>query len=312
MTPEMGDWFRSLSVFGMAFAAVVVVTMGIAVAIVPAAEATGAPADASPGASADASADAEEPTPVPTAAARPTVVGGSLAVSGDREATFVLDRETTADRYGLVGDEGRILFEGGDPVSVARIQYDGLEFFLDPEDCTIVPGERHDPTGVAGADISCEDITDVRDNGTISVEGRVGVAATLFGLRGDLPESGGTLALGEETLEFDGAWIVIPTGGSFYGTNRFAGQLSDPDAQAAISFDYSMQTHELSVSEVGYRGDVVTISGGCAVDEREIGVLNPHTRVVELGLRCERIAFPTHGELSLTGSVIVEMVEPPN
>jgi hypothetical protein len=300
MTPTVNDWFRSVGVVGTAFAAVIVFTLGAALAIVPSGE------DTSPGSA--TMPPTAGGTPSPTIAAQPTTIGGSLTVTGDREGAFVLERETTQNRYGLVGPEGRLLFESGDPVTVARIQYDGLEFFLGPDDCTVIPGERHDPTGVAGADIRCESIADVRDNGTISVDGRIGVAASLFGLRGDLPDSGGTLTLGDETLEIGETWFIVPGDGAF-GT-FFVGQLVNEDAGVSVNFDYDHRTHELSVDEVISGGERTRLGGECSVDEEEIGILDPHTRVVELRLRCAPIALPDRGEVSLGGSVIVHMTEP--
>lgn len=305
MTPNVTDWFRSLGVFGTAFAAVVLFTVGVAAAIVP----TGDEAAQLPAAS-SGDAGASGVTPIPTAPPQPTAVGGTLTVSGDREGAFVLARETTENRYGLVGPEGRVLFEG-DPVTVARVQYDGLEFFIAPGDCTVTPGDRHDPTGVAGADIHCEAIEDVRGNGTINLGGRVGVAATLFGLRGDLPESGGTLTVDGEALEVGQTFVVIPTGGSFFGTSFFVGQIVTADGRVSLHLDYDTQTHQLTVSEINADGETVRPGGGCHVDEREIGVLNPHVRIVELAVRCDRVDLPSRGEIALSASVIVEMVEPP-
>jgi hypothetical protein len=297
MTPSVNDWFRSVGVIGTAFVAVIVFTLGAAVAIVPSGE------DASPA----TSTPRPDATPAPAVAAQPTAIGGTLAVSGDREGSFVLERETTQNRYGLIGPDGRLLFEGGDPVTVARIQYGGLEFFVQPDDCTVIPGERHDPTGVAGADIRCESINDVRDNGTISVEGRVGVAASLFGLRGDLPESGGTLTLGDETLEIGESWFTIP-GDGFFGTS-FVGQLVDENAGVSVNFDYDLQTQELSVREVISGGERTRVRGECSVDHEEIGILDPHTRVVDLRLGCDRIELAGRGEVSLAGSVVVNLTE---
>lgn len=308
MTPNVSDWFRSLGVFGTAFAAVLVVTMGIAGVIVPTPGGDAQAGDAPPGPS-----DPIESTPVPTTAARPTTIGGTLAVSGDREGTLVLDRETTQDGYGLVGADGRIIFELGDPVTVRRVQYDGLEFFVEPDDCTVTPGERHDPSGVAGAEIHCPAIDDVRGNGIIGLEGRVGVAADLFGLRGDLPVTGGTLALGDETLTFQEAFLTTGPPRVIGGIpSQFAGQLHDAESGAALALEYDGQSHELSVIEIRYAGDTVVVpTGACLVSENEIGLLNPRTRVVELDISCQALDIPALGSVPLEGTVVAELSEPP-
>lgn len=290
----MNDWLRSLTLLGMAFAAVVVVTLGLAGAIVPTA-------------GGEAPVEGSSTDPSPAAAARPGVVGGTLVVTGDREGTFALEREITDGAYGLAGDDGRILFEGGDPVTIGQVQYDGLDIFVDPEQCTVTPGERHDPTGVASAAVRCESLTDVRDSGTIRLEGTVGVAADLFGLRGDLPETGGTIDLGDETLTVPTAQLII---NPFQGA--FVGQLGDRgQSQIAVNIVYDAETHGLGIGEVAFGSDVIPVEGGCSISEREIGVLNPHTRVSELRLECASLDIPSLGTVPLNGTVIAEIVEPP-
>jgi hypothetical protein len=296
---SMNDWLRSITLLGMAFAAVVVVTLGLAGVLVPTAGGNAPPAD--PDESADPAATADSTV----AQARQGVVGGTLVVTGDRDGSLVVNRELTQDRYGLAGDDGRIVFEGTDPVTIRQVQFDGLDFFVDPEECTVTPAERHDPTGVALAEIRCEAITDVRDTAAVSLEGTVGMAADLFGLRGDLPESGGTIQLGDETLAIGITRLFLAP---FAGAS--IGQLVAEDHGAAVSLTYDPFSHGLSVAEVVYDGDVTRVDGGCSVSEREIGLLNPHTRVSELRVECARIEIPTLGTVPLTGTVVAELVEP--
>jgi hypothetical protein len=294
---SMNEWLRSLTLLGMAFAAVAVVTLGLAGAIVPAA------GEKAP--TADASVDpdtAGNPTP---AQARQGVVGGTLLVTGEREGSLGVNRELTEDRYGLAGDDGRILFEGSDPLTVGQVQYDGLDFFVDPDECTVIPGERHDPTGVALAEIRCEAITDVRDTATVGLDGTLGMAADLFGLRGNLPDTGGTIELGDQTLTIGTTRLqLVPFAGAFVG------QLMAEDHGAAVSLTYDPFSHAVSVAEVVYDGDVVRVDGGCSVSEREIGRLNPHTRVSELRVECAPLEIPELGTVPLTGTVVAELVEP--
>ena len=296
----MTDWFRSLSVGGIAFVSVVTLTIGLATLIVPRA----AGSAQVPGATPDALESGAAPDPGPI-----TAIGGTLAVTGDRQGAFHLDRESGDDRYTLVGDDGRIFFEG-QPARVAQISWDGLEFFLDPDDCALTPGERHDPTGVAGLHLRCEGIADVREGGTVTLEGRLGVAADLLGLRGGLPDSGGTAQVGDRTLTFRDAHLTLP--GGFGGSGIYIGQLWDPDANAGLTFVYDVQTHLLSLGEVHYGGGrVVVTPGACTVSERDIGLLNPHTRMVELQLRCDAVDIPTLGVVPIDAAIVAEVVEPP-
>ena len=295
MTPTVNDWFRSLGVFGTAFTAVVVFTMGTATAIVPSADGSASAVDATPPPSA--------PAPAPSTPVQPGAVGGTVIVTGDREGTLVLDREATEDRYGLVGNDGRILF-GGDPPTVARVQYDGLEFFVDPDECTVTPGERHDPSGVAEADIRCEAIEDVRGGGVIGLEGRVGVAADLFGLRGDLPPSGGTVAVGEEALVLDEARLDLGPRPAVAGEQGF--RLA-ADA-GFLHLAYDPQAHELSLIGVQLDGPIAYApDGACSVTTQPLGTLNPRVTVVEVTLQCSEVEVEGLGAVPVEGSVIVDV-----
>lgn len=299
----MTDWFRSISVLGLAFAGVVALTFGLAAVIVPRADG----AAQVPGAS----------SPYPSGGVVPggpvTSIGGTLVVSGARDALFSLDREELGSRYAVAGPEGRIIFEGN-PLTVAQISFDGLEFLLGPDECSVTPGERHEETGVAAAHIACEEIADVRDQGMVTVDGVIGVAADLLGLRGDLPESGGTVMLGDETLTFDFAAMTIPSGGHLSGV--YAGSLHDPDTATTITFTYDPQDHQMVLSEIAYsmrepRQPTRVPPGACSVTTTEIGPLNPHTRVAEMAIRCAAIEVDALGTVSLEGALIVELAEPP-
>jgi hypothetical protein len=300
----VNDWFRSISVLGVAFAGVVTLTFGLAALIVPGAVGSAGPSGApAPGASGDA-VGVQPDGPV-------TAIGGTLAVSGDREGSLVLDREEVGERYALSGRDGRVTFEAGSPLAVAQISYDRLDFFVDPDECELTPGERHDATGVAGAHLICEDIEDVRDNGVVTFQGRVGVAADLLGLRGDLPESGGTVMVGEETITFDFAAMTIPGNARFAGI--FAGSLFDPDTDTALTFTYDPRNHEMVLSEIGYGGGHAQVpAGACSATTSEIGLLNPHTRVAEMVIRCTAVDVPTLGAVPIEGTLVVELSEPPS
>ena len=299
----MTDWFRSLSILGIAFGGVVVLTFGLAALIVPGASGSVRGPDAAPDASASGGGAVAGPI---------TAIGGTLVVSGDRDGELAVDsEEVVGQRYALSGRDGRVTFEGSSPLTVAQISYDGLDFFVDPGECELTPGERHDPTGVAGAHLMCEDIEDVRDNGVVTIQGHVGVAANLLGLRGDLPESGGTLELGDETLTFEFAAMTIPSNARFSGI--FAGTLYDPETETALTFTYDPQNHAMVLSDLSYatRQPVQVPAGACSVTTDDIGLLNPHTRVAEMAIRCAAIEVPDLGTVPLEGTLIVELSDPP-
>ncbi len=298
MTPEMPDWFRSVTVLVTAFAAVAVVTIGLAFVIVP------NPAASAPGSAASAGAGGGG---VP-AGAPETAVGGALAVSGDREGSFVLNREATDRGYALAGEAGQIFF-GGDPLAVERISYDGLEIYLDPGDCTIEPGERHEPTGVADAHIRCDDVEDVRGGGVVSLDGTVGISADLLGLRGDLPPSGGTINVGDRAVEVPNAVLYLGSPGNFQTAGGF---LVNEDGTVIFQFDYDSQTHGIEFISLEIEGQPAEIErGSCSITTESIGVLNPTTSTAELTIQCPAVELASGETVEVGGTIVADLIEPP-
>jgi hypothetical protein len=295
----VNDWFRSLSVLGIAFVGVVALTFGLAALIVPgAAGSAQAPALPTPDASGR----------VPVAPDGPiTTIGGLLAVTGDREGTFVLDREATDQGYALSGEQGDVHF-GGDPLGVERISYDGLEFYLDAGDCELEPGDRDDQTGVAGATIRCEDIEDIRDGGVLSLEGTVGVSADVLGLRGDLPPSGGTIEIGDEAYEFPFAVLTLGIPSGFQPAGGF---LFNEEGRVILHFDWDVQSHALSFENVEIDGVGTEIDrGACTLSYEPIGRLNPRTNTAELSVECPAIQMASGETVRIGGTIIADLVEP--
>ncbi|HSI99253.1 MAG TPA: hypothetical protein VLA59_02585, partial [Patescibacteria group bacterium] len=85
----MNDWLRSLTVLAVAFAGVVLLTFGLAVLIVPASVGSSETPDGA------ASGAPATPAPIGDLDAIPTAIGGTLLVSGDRDASLVVSREAT-------------------------------------------------------------------------------------------------------------------------------------------------------------------------------------------------------------------------
>lgn len=295
MTADVSDWFRSITVLGIGFVAVIAVTLGLATILIPSPTISALPSTA-PSGSADASAVAVPPYV-------PGQVGGTILVRGDVDAAFRVGRESNDGRYGLVGDEGRIFFEG-EPPTVAQISAVGLELFLDPDDCTLTPGSRHDETGVADVHLLCEDVSDVRGNGIVTLEGTLGMASDLVGLRGDLPSLGGSLLIGERTVVFDDAVMNHP---------RFTdnvGQLVSVEGDVMLTIRYDANLHVHGLSEILLDGTVTQLPPGtCQLSTNEIGVINPHARQLELVIGCPALALDDGRTIAVSGSVMVEEVE---
>ena len=305
----MGDWFRSVTVLVMAFVGAVVVTIGLANVIVPG----GAPDPQAAGGGDGGGGGTPPPTLLPIEG-----VGGHLSVTGDRQGTLTLTRESNDERYSLVGDDARVVFDG-DPPAVAQVSWDGLEFFPEPEDCTITPGELDDQLGVGYAEVECTDLVDIRDGGTISVSGTLGVALTLVG-QSDLPEMGGSVTVGDETWQFDEAMLLAVPFVAVAGEDDYNMILAragtdegcpGPDcSRTSLRFRYDVQHHQLTLVNVERDGvDTDLVAGTCSFSTTELGRLTPGTAVVELTIDCPVAEVPGMGAVPIAGTVIVQQVD---
>jgi hypothetical protein len=302
----MGNWMRSLIVLGVAFAGALVVTIGLANVIVP------GQADAPPAAD-GGSGDGATPAP---SLAPITGVGGHLTVTGDLDGTLTVTSESNDGRYTLEGSDARIVFEGSPPV-VVQVSWEGLEFFPEPEDCTITPGELNDQTGIGYAEVACEGLTDLRGGGTVDVAGTIGLALNMVG-ESDLPEMGGSVSVGEETWEFEEAFLFLFPVNFGPGTQDYNMILTDAEL-GVIRFRYDVQTHRLALIEVGrgptpdarpFEGEVAAVpAGACNLGTNELGRQSPDTAVVELSISCPATEVPELGTVPITGTLIVQQLE---
>jgi hypothetical protein len=305
----MGDWFRSATVLVMAFVGAVVVTIGLATVIVPG----GAPDPQTAGGGDGGGGVTPPPTLQPIEGA-----GGHLTVTGDREGTLTLTRESNDERYSLVGDDARMVFDG-DPPAVAQLSWEGLEFFPEPEDCSITPGELDEQLGVGQAEVECTDLVDIRDGGTISVSGTLGLPLTMVG-DSDLPEMGGSVTVGDETWEFVEAMLLAIPFAAVAGEDDYNmilaregtdGGCPGPEcSRASLRFRYDVQHHRLTLVNIERDGaDADLAAGACALETNELGRLTPGTAVVELRIDCPAAEVPGMGAVPIAGTVIVQQVD---
>ncbi len=298
---RVNDWFRTLSVLGVTFIAVIVFTLGLTMVIVPGPVGSPQADDDTPGG----------PSATQTAIDGSGGIGGTLTFSGDHTGTFTVSRESSDGRdrrYGLRGDDGRIFFSG-DPLTVVQMEFDALSFFPEPDECTLTPGALNEAIGVAAARLHCGDITDIRGNGVVSVEGTLGLAGDVLGMRGDLPPSGGSIEVGGETLTFSEARMSVGPRPVVVG-GRLGSRVADEDGDSALGFDYDVRTHELRLVSVEVDGAFAEVAdGACAISTRALGVLNPRTTVIDVALRCAAVAIPGLGSVPIDGSIIVDLSE---
>jgi hypothetical protein len=306
----MKNWSTSLVVLALAFVSALVITMALVLLV----QDRGTPTAAGP---------TETALPTITENTIPTHTGGSLAVSGDQEGAFILDHDSYAvsiepdfergfarvefGRFGLDGERGAIAFST-DPLVVEQIDFDGLAFYPDPDDCTIIPGELNPTIGVASARLQCATLTDLRDAGTISLDGAVALPADLLGLRGDLPPSGGEVPVGDETLEFsDGRLLVQQV--FTEETERQALFLYGDDETSSLGFERDPETEALYLTYIVVDEELFDIADdACVVSRVELGPLNPITTVMELSIDCDGLDLGSHGVVSIETTLVVDVI----
>jgi len=302
----MHSWVRSLAVLGAAFGGVVVVTLGLAGLLAPGGA---APLGAAGGGAAVGSGGAVPSLP----AIQPGIpgLGGEVTVTGDREGTFRLTRELHQGSYALEGGGGRITFRGA-PVEVVQVSYDGLEFFPDPGQCTITTGNLDNAIGIGFADMRCQDIVDVRGNGMVSLAGEIGLPVDLLVGR-QLPATGGSVTVGDETWEFAEATLVTWQQPAIAGESEYSLRLEDLGGPPRIlSFSYDFESHALDLANVRVGNSDADVPGGtCAFDRTELGHHNPRTLVVELTISCPSVEVPGQGAVAISGSVVVDELQWP-
>jgi hypothetical protein len=294
--PATNDRLRSFAVLGGAFGGVVAVTVGLSWLL------TTGPTGSTPE-SGSASATAE-PGGIPG-------LGGALAVSGDRQGTFHLTRGTGGDPYALVGDQGRITFEGRPPV-ISQISYEGLEFFPEPDDCPLTPSNNANRIGIGFAELRCENLSDIRGNGTITLSGEVGLPLDMVA-ETNLPESGGSLTVGDETWEFAEATLIGYQRPAIAGRTEYNMELEDEDRDASVNFTYDYVSHRLTLASLVRGGEENDVPADrCELLVADVGRPNPRTTVIELTISCVDVEVPGLGRVSISGTVIVDRVEFPD
>jgi hypothetical protein len=300
----MHGWVRSLSVLAAAFAGVVVITLGLAGLLVPDRSAFSVPDPSRSPGETDAVTEPDAVGGIPG-------LGGTITVTGDREGSFRLNRDLYEGSYALEGDGGRITFVEA-PVEVSQVSYDGLEFFPDPGQCGISSGTLDNAIGIGFAELHCDDLVDIRGGGTLSMSGEIGLPVDLLVGR-QLPATGGTLTVGDDTWEFEEAWLVTWQQPAIAGVSEYNLRLEDLGGPPrALNFSYDVESHRLSLANVRVGNtDADVPAGACSFDRTELGRHNPRTLVVELAITCPAVEVPSLGVVAIGGSVVVDELQWP-
>jgi hypothetical protein len=300
----MHSWVRSLSVLAVAFGGVVIITLGFAGLMIP-----DRPVASTSGTSQRPEGSGLLPVPDPVGAV--PGLGGAITVTGDREGSFRLTRGLNQGSYALEGGGGRISFEGT-PVQVAQVSHDGLELFPDPGQCEITTGDLDGALGIGFAELRCDDLVDIRGNGTVSLSGEIGLPLDLLTVR-TLPPSGGSLAVGDETWTFEEAILTtwqMPAIAGVSEHNLRLTQLGGPPR--VLGFIYDFETHRLSLATAGVGNQEEDVpEGACSFDRTELGQHNPQTIVIELSIDCPSVEVPGMGSVPISGVVVVDELQWP-
>lgn len=241
-----------------------------------------------------------------------THLGGTLTVSGDRPGTFTPHREdSTMSGYTLVASGDRITFARDEDrtLFVDHVTYDGLDFYLDPGDCEIEPGEVNTALGISTLNVACPEITDLRDTATVTVEGRVGVASTLTG-REDLPEMGGSITVsGDVELNLHveaGTWVEYPEQAGVFGNDGVNLVGSDGIPLVSLEAGGADRLAVVGFGEVDAWQEVEP--GSCLADTEQLAVASPDVTYHALTLDCAAVPLVDGGTIGINGSVVVERV----
>lgn len=237
----------------------------------------------------------------------PTAPGGQLEVTGAAEGTITLERTAHGPTYGLENSKTRIFFES-DPLTISQMSYEGLAFFPEPEDCEFTEGEHNEESGLVAVQVSCPELVDIRDNGTITLEGVLALPADLV-IQVDTPGTGGTITVGDEEWEIVDPVLLV--GPQFHGSNGGAGEitlaLNPEDPSKGLSLHYDIEADHLSPGKVSYEGTATDLTpDACDIVSETVMVVNPQVEFHELTITCEDFEVPEMGTVSIEGTVVYE------
>lgn len=238
----------------------------------------------------------------------PDVVGGRLTVTGAREATLDLEPKGNGPNFGLGSSKTQLYLQGG-PLEITQMDHDGLSFFPDPDDCVFTIGERNEVAGLVAVMVSCPELTDIRGNGTLAVEGHLALPADIA-IAVELPQTGGTVTVGETTWQiFDPILFVGDHPVVVAGDDDAGLWLTEEDHLHGLFLEHVAETDTLRLDKVSLEGVVHEVGpASCVVEDEEIMVANPQARLMELTLSCEGVEVPGLGPVPIEGTVVYTKV----
>jgi hypothetical protein len=306
----MRRWSRSFATLAVVFSSTVAITVVLTVLVVR---------DRAP-----TTADATPTSPATIAVGTaPTGTGGSLAVSGDLEGPFILDRDAyevsvepdfergfarvVLGRFSLLGERGAVHI-GYDSLEVEQVDIDDLAFYPEPGDCSITAGTLNAAVGVASASLRCPELTDIRDNGEVALDGAIALPADMLGMRGDLPPAGGEVQVGGSTLAFSDARMLIQDA-VVVETGRQPLFLFADDDASSLGFEREPETGDLYLTYLVIDEEPFDIpDDACQLEAAELGPLNPITTVTQLLIRCDELDLGNRGVVAIDATLVIDLI----
>jgi hypothetical protein len=234
----------------------------------------------------------------------PSGIGGELNVTGDREVTLELAQGfSEGPGFELAAGNGKVFVESS-PLSVATIYVEDLAFFPDPDACEFTPGEVNDDLGLAATRLVCPQLDDIRDNGSIAVEGYLALPADMV-IDRDLPELGGTVIVGGETWDMNEASLFIAAEFNFGGEPEpvYLSMWSS-DYERGVNFEMDRETEGLRLASIYSPDGQTEVSGGsCSINTDFLVQVNPTTSIETIDFVCEGVDVSGAGTVPVSGSV---------
>jgi len=237
----------------------------------------------------------------------PVAMGGQFEVSGAAEGTMTLETVANGPTFGLDGGNATVFFES-DPLSISQMSYEGLAFFPDPDDCEFTEGAHNEETGLVAVGVSCQELVDIRDNGTISLEGIAALPADLVLALG-IPDIGGKLTVGDEEWQITPNALIV--GGFVSGgtDGTVPGFRLESDNGNSIWIGHDQDSDTLFVATIFSGEELVEVPHDfCTVTSEELMVINPGAQIHEMGIDCQAVEVPGLGTVPIDGTVVYEKI----
>ncbi len=242
----------------------------------------------------------------PGAAGAPAEAGAHADVSGDVTGSFD-STEAAGGRDDISFSSGndRLLFGRDETgIYIEHFTFAGLDFYIDPGDCQTQVGDQDPSTGLTQVDFSCDELNDVRDKGTVAIQGRAVVPARL--VMTGIPEPGGQVVLRGDvakTLDVsDPGWFTFPEGEGPPGRHDLDlwGQVDH------LSFDETA-SGGLTLVAVSVRGEEHEVAPGvCNPVVTQLVRISDTETMEKVEIDCPNVSLGEAGTVSITGTVVVD------